>query len=178
MPDRSTETLLRTETMLKTAMGQTVASALADPAVIEIMLNPDGQLWIERHGQGRINSGETMQPSEAERVIIETDKALDLFANVLPSARFLSDDETLTYLQSCVSPKRHSVNAPETPAYLDAVLGGADLIGGLEPVLGGEHLRIISVQGFPSATEPGLLDELNSLGFSYRWMTRFLPMGI
>lgn len=69
MPDRSTETLLRTETMLKTAMGQTVASALADPTVIEIMLNPDGQLWIERHGQGRINSGETMQPSEAERVI-------------------------------------------------------------------------------------------------------------
>lgn len=69
MPDRSTETLLRTETMLKTAMGQTVASALADPTVIEIMLNPDGQLWIERHGQGRINSGETMKPSEAERVI-------------------------------------------------------------------------------------------------------------
>ncbi len=111
------------------------------------------------------------------RFIAETDKALDLFANVLPSARFLSDDETLTYLQSCVSPKRHPVKAPETPAYLDAVLGGADLIGGLEPVLGGEHLRIISVQGFPSVTEPGLLDELNSLGFSYRWMTRFLPMG-
>jgi len=111
------------------------------------------------------------------RFIAETDKALDLFANVLPSARFLSDDETLTYLQSCVSPKRHPVKAPETPAYLDAVLGGADLIGGLEPVLGGEHLRIISVQGFPSATEPGLLDEMNSLGFSYRWMTRFLPMG-
>ena len=111
------------------------------------------------------------------RFIAETDKALDLFANVLPSARFMSDDETLTYLQSCVSPKRHPVIAPATPAYLDAVLGGADLIGGLEPVLGGEHLRIISVQGFPSATEPGLLDELNGLGFSYRWMTRFLPMG-
>lgn len=111
------------------------------------------------------------------RFIAETDKALDLFANVLPSARFLTDDETLTYLQSCVSPKRHPVKAPETPAYLDAVLGGADLIGGLEPVLDGEHLRIISVQGFPNATEPGLLDELNGLGFSYRWMTRFLPMG-
>ena len=37
MPDRSAETLIRTETMLKTAMGETVASALADPAVIEIM---------------------------------------------------------------------------------------------------------------------------------------------
>ena len=110
------------------------------------------------------------------RFIAETDKALDLFASVLPSARFLTDNETLTYLQSTVSPKRHFVKAPDTPAYLDAVLGGADLIGGLEPVLGGEHLRVISVQGFPSATEPGLLDDLNSLGFAYRWMTRFLPM--
>ncbi len=69
MPDRSAETLIRTETMLKTAMGETVASALADPAVIEIMLNPDGQLWIERHGTGRVNSGKTMLPAEAERVI-------------------------------------------------------------------------------------------------------------
>ena len=69
MPDRSTETLMRTETMLKTAMGETVASALADPAVIEIMLNPDGQLWIERHGTGRVNLGKTMLPAEAERVI-------------------------------------------------------------------------------------------------------------
>lgn len=69
MPDRQSETLLRTDTMLKTAMGETVASALADPSVVEIMLNPDGQLWIERHGIGRENSGQLMRPSEAERVI-------------------------------------------------------------------------------------------------------------
>lgn len=110
------------------------------------------------------------------RFLSETDKALDLFATVLPDAQFLSDDESLTYLQSTVSPKRHPVKTPDTPSYLDAVLGGADLIGGLDPVLGGEHLRVISIQGFPNATEPGLLDELNNLGFSYRWMTRFLPM--
>lgn len=69
MPSHTPETLMRTETMLKTAMGATVANALTDPSVVEIMLNPDGQLWIERHGEGRINSGETMQASEAERVI-------------------------------------------------------------------------------------------------------------
>jgi len=122
--------------------------------------------------------GETEQSAAdiLERFIAETDKALDLFSSVLPSAKFLSDDETLTYLQSCVSPKRHPVKTPSIPAYLDAVLGGADLIGGLEPVLGGEHLRVVSLQGFPNATEPGLLDELNGLGFSYRWTTRFLPM--
>ena len=108
--------------------------------------------------------------------IAQTEKSLDLFAGILPEARFLNDDETLTYLQSCVSPKRHFVTSPETPAYLDAVLGGANLVGGLEPVLGGQHLRVATIQGFPSATEPALLDGLNGLGFSYRWMTRFLPL--
>ncbi len=110
------------------------------------------------------------------RFISETDKSLGLFASIMPDAAFLNDDETLTYLQSGVSPKSHNVKTPDAPAYLDAVLGGADLIGGLEPMLGGEHLRVVSVQGFPTMTEPGLLDDLNSLGFSYRWMTRFLPM--
>lgn len=110
------------------------------------------------------------------RFVSETDKSLDLLQSIMPEADFLTDDETLTYLQSTVSPKRHPVKAPDVPAYLDAILGGADLVGGLEPVLGGEHLRVVTIQGFPTMTEPGLLDELNSLGFSYRWMTRFLPM--
>lgn len=108
--------------------------------------------------------------------IAETDKSLELFASVLPQAAFLDDDETLTYLQATVSPKRHWVKAPETPAYLDAVLGGTDLLGGLSPMLGGQHLRVLSILSFPSSTEPGLLDDLNHLGFGYRWMTRFLPM--
>lgn len=113
------------------------------------------------------------------RFIAETDKSLDLFANVLPEAQFLTDDETLTYLQRAISPKRHPVKSPMplgVPAYLDSLLGGADLVGGLEPMLGGQHLRVLSILGFPSCTEPGLLDDLNGLGFSYRWMTRFLPM--
>jgi len=69
LPKLLTETLLRTDTMLKTAMGKTVASALTDPAVIEIILNPDGQLWIERHGTGRQLSKKSINSSEAERVI-------------------------------------------------------------------------------------------------------------
>ncbi len=69
MPNTRSETLIRTESMLRTAMGETITAALDDPAVIEIMLNPDGQLWIERHGKGRFNTGNAMRPSEAERVI-------------------------------------------------------------------------------------------------------------
>jgi type IV secretion system protein TrbE len=131
-----------------------------------------GDLFVETPaGAKTLNADDYLS-----RFINETDKCLDLLKGVMPEARFLTDDETLTYLQASVSPKRHRVKAPDVPAYLDAVLGGADLVGGLEPMLGGKHLRVLSIQGFPAASEPGLLDELNNLGFSYRWMTRYLPM--
>jgi len=111
-----------------------------------------------------------------ERFETATGRALDLFSDVMPEAAFLSDDETLTYLHDCISVKRHPVRAPETPMYLDAVLADSPLIGGLAPQLGGEALRVLTLQGFPGATEPGLLGALDSLGFEYRWMTRFLPL--
>lgn len=69
MPDHTPETILRTEAMLKTAMGPVIANALVDPKVIEIMVNPDGRLWIDRHGEGRTCSDTTMTPAEAERII-------------------------------------------------------------------------------------------------------------
>uniref|UniRef100_UPI0024E1D00F conjugal transfer protein TrbE n=1 Tax=Cupriavidus campinensis TaxID=151783 RepID=UPI0024E1D00F len=50
------------------------------------------------------------------------------------------------------------------------------LVGGLAPMLGGQHLRVVSVRGFPTSTWPGILDDLNRLGFGYRWSTRFLCM--
>jgi type IV secretion/conjugal transfer VirB4 family ATPase len=36
------------------------------------------------------------------------------------------------------------------------------------------ELRDTVVPGFPTSTWPGLLDDLNRLGFAYRWSTRFL----
>lgn len=106
----------------------------------------------------------------------ETDRALDLLRGVLPSVSALDDDATLTYLHSTISPKRHPVATPETPAYLDGVLADSDLTGGLEPMLGDYAMRTMSILGFPNMTEPGMLDDLNHLGFDYRWSTRFLPM--
>ena len=108
--------------------------------------------------------------------ISECDRCLDLLKAQFPLAQWLDDDATLSYLQSTVSPKRHPVKTPETPAYLDAVIGGADLVGGLVPRLDEHSINSLSILGFPSDTTPGILDELNKLGFSYRWMTRFLPL--
>jgi len=90
----------------------------------------------------------------------------------MPECRWLDDAETLTYLHGCVSTKRHRVRVPETPIYLDALLADQPLAGGLEPRLGDQHVRILTITGFPNATTPGLLDELNRLAFPYRWSTR------
>ncbi len=111
-----------------------------------------------------------------ESFLTVTDRTLDLVADLMPDARWLSDDETLTYLHDCISFKRQKVRAPEVPAYLDGLLTDCDLAGGLAPTLGGQALRVCSIEGFPPASEPGLLAELDALGFPYRWMTRFLPL--
>lgn len=101
-----------------------------------------------------------------------TDRVLALLDGFMPECGWLDDSETLTYLHSTVSTKRHRVRVPETPVYLDALLADQPLTGGLEPRLGAEHLRILTITGFPTATTPGLLDDLNRLAFPYRWSTR------
>jgi type IV secretion system protein VirB11 len=59
----------RRRQMLRTAFGPIIAAALADPTVIEVMVNPDGKLWIERAAVGRRFSGEHVGSAEAERII-------------------------------------------------------------------------------------------------------------
>ena len=107
---------------------------------------------------------------------LETDRAIDLLAVLLPECHALDDAETLTFLHGSISTKRHPVAVPESPMFLDALLADSALTGGLEPMLGDQHLRIISVQGFPPASEPGFLDGLNRLGFPYRWTTRVIAL--
>jgi type IV secretion system protein TrbB len=55
--------------MLRTAFGPTIAAALADPMVIEVMVNPDGKLWIDRATVGRQDTGERIGSADAERII-------------------------------------------------------------------------------------------------------------
>lgn len=59
----------RRRQMLQTAFGSTIAAALADPTVLEVMVNPDGKLWIDRAAEGRSDTGERIGSAEAERII-------------------------------------------------------------------------------------------------------------
>jgi type IV secretion system protein VirB4 len=112
-------------------------------------------------------------PQEFVRGFIDrTDRLFQLIAGFVPEIEWLDDAETLTYLHSTISTKSQRVRVPEIPVYLDAILADEPLTGGLEPRLGSAHLRTLTIMGFPSATQPGILDELNRLAFPYRWCTR------
>ncbi|MDR9836731.1 conjugal transfer protein TrbE [Herbaspirillum huttiense] len=108
--------------------------------------------------------------------VAETDRIYDLLDGVMPEIAWLDDSQTLTYLHATVSTRHYRIGVPEVPFHLDALLADAPLIGGLAPMLGEQHLRVVTVRGFPTATWPGILDDLNRLGFAYRWSTRFLCM--
>ncbi len=55
--------------MLRSAMGPTIAAALGDPQVIEIMVNPDGALWLDRLGEGRCETGIRYDAAQVERIV-------------------------------------------------------------------------------------------------------------
>jgi len=55
--------------MLRTALGADITQALSDPEVIEVLLNPDGALWLDRLGAGRAPIGVSMAAGVAERII-------------------------------------------------------------------------------------------------------------
>ncbi|WP_297926961.1 conjugal transfer protein TrbE [Metallibacterium sp.] len=109
-----------------------------------------------------------------ETFVSETERFFGLLEGVMPEIAWLDDGDTLTYLHGTVSTRRHPVAVPEVPFHLDALLADEPLTGGLAPMLGTQHLRVVTVRGFPTSTWPGLLDDLNRLGFAYRWSTRFL----
>lgn len=68
IPIRS-EAASRGAKMLRTALGSSVALWLDDPQIIEVMLNPDGRLWIDRLGEGVSDTGDAMSAADGERII-------------------------------------------------------------------------------------------------------------
>ncbi|QDH33840.1 conjugal transfer protein TrbE [Porphyrobacter sp. YT40] len=125
--------------------------------------------------EGRAEKG--VNPRELLAGFVDrTDRLLKLFEGFFPEVGWLDDSDTLSYLHNCISTRIQRVRVPETPMHLDALLADEPLTGGLEPRLGSAHVRTLSVVGLPSATVPGLLDELNTLGFAYRWATRAIML--
>ena len=63
------EAIQRGARMLRTALGPAIARLLEEPAVVEVMLNPDGRIWVDRLSAGLADTGETMSAADGERIV-------------------------------------------------------------------------------------------------------------
>lgn len=110
---------------------------------------------------------------------IAMERFYDGFASVVYSCHFLSDEEMLTYLHSCVSLKnKQKVKLPLEPVALGDMLCDTPFIGGNFPVIGDdidhEFVTPIAIRSYPPESFPCMLDDLNRLNMEYRWVSRFI----
>ena len=66
---QKSEAIMRGARMLRTALGPAIARFLEDPAIVEVMLNPDGRLWIDRLSERLADTGERLSAADGERIV-------------------------------------------------------------------------------------------------------------
>lgn len=90
----------------------------------------------------------------------------------IPGGGISSD--LLSYLEECITGEHRGVRLPKEPMYLDGLIAGQDLVGGLAPRIGDQHIAVLSLDGIPSESWPAMFDALDLLPFPLRYSTRFL----
>lgn len=118
-----------------------------------------------------------------------------LLAPCLAWVQPLGPEGTLTALHAVVSTDPHRVAVPDVPAYLDCGLCDRDFVPGMQPALltgvkpqngravarwqdrfTAQHLRTVTMTGFPNATYPCILEGLSSLPMEFRYVVRWQPL--
>ena len=66
---QKSEAIIRGARMLRTALGPAIAGFLENPGIVEVMLNPDGRLWIDRLSEGLSDTGERLNAADGERIV-------------------------------------------------------------------------------------------------------------
>nr|AFS51466.1 TrbE mating pair formation protein [uncultured bacterium] len=94
----------------------------------------------------------------------------------LEDGRKVTHDDFLSWLQFCVTGVTQPVMLPSNPMYLDAIIGGKELWGGVVPKVGRNFIQAVAIEGFALESAPGVLSALAELPCEYRWSSRFIFM--
>lgn len=87
---------------------------------------------------------------------------------------FMDDAEVLSFLHETISTQRHPITPPDVPMYIDALLADEPVQCGLEMMLGRDHVRVISIKGYPNLSSPDMLRELETMDIPFRMASRFI----
>lgn len=80
----------------------------------------------------------------------------------------------LSHLQFDATGIEQPIRVPDAPMYLDALIGGEELTGGMMPKIGKQWIGALCVDGFPQESWPAMFDMLDALPYPYRFSTRFV----
>ncbi len=121
--------------MLRSAMGPAIIAALDDPDIVEVMLNPDGRLWVDRLGAGREPTGATLSHDDATRIIkvvanhvgLEVDRDHPILSAELPETgeRFEGVLPPITFAPTFAIRKRAAGVIPLARYVADGIMSAA-----------------------------------------------------
>jgi len=85
--------------------------------------------------------------------------------------------ELLSHLATCINGRITVIRPPSVPTYLDAIIGNQDFIAGFRPRIGGRHIRVVALAGFPPFSYAEMATFLSELPICYRYSVRGIPVG-
>lgn len=86
-------------------------------------------------------------------------------------------DQLVEYLHFCTTGIKQVLALPSDAAVtLDTIIGSQDFIGGTNPKIGTNYIKVVSIEGFPMETWPTILAGLDNLPMQYRWSNRFIHL--
>jgi type IV secretion system protein VirB4 len=80
----------------------------------------------------------------------------------------------MRFLHQCVCGKDIPVHLPEPPIFIGHHIGSYDFTGGIQPKINDRYIGAVTIADFPDASYSGMLHELTTLPFEYRFSTRFI----
>jgi type IV secretion/conjugal transfer VirB4 family ATPase len=83
----------------------------------------------------------------------------------------------LSHLATCINGRMVRIAAPRVPIHLDTVIGNQDFFAGFEPRIGGRHIRVVALSGFPPFSYAEMAAFLSELPICYRYSIRGIPVG-
>ncbi len=86
----------------------------------------------------------------------------------------LGGDDLVTFLNRCITSSPQKLVAPKIGYFLNAYLSSDYFLSGLVPKIGNKWIKVLTLSDLPEYSYPAILDELNYLGFEYRWSSRYI----
>lgn len=150
---------------------------LAQTKFVELMFDDDAEPQIET---GRLEK--LLSHFKKDISMLENNLSCALHLERLKAHPHTQEDGSIRYyhdflshLQFCITGITQSIEVPTSMnTYLDAILGGQEFHSGTIPKIGHNFIQAVSIEGFPLASYPGMLETLNDMDVEYRWSNRFI----